>query len=205
MGDGSDPTYRPIIAAGLARVIEILTPIRDELPGLRPFFQLEDERYPAPHNKIFEFEATSRGAEWIDAIADRARAPTRGPMVVGHMDWRIEHLRFAAGKIVASYDWDSVQCRGARGHVRHGGLHDCLWGTLSALAATRPVPERLGERHMAWASGDRVRAAIGRRPRWPGVRSRLILASPWYRLRTRVVRMASPGAWSTGTSHRGID
>ncbi len=111
-GDGSDPAYRSIIAAGLSRVIQVLTPIRDRLLGLRPFFPLGESRYPVPHNKIFDFEATSKGAEWIDAIADRARARAvgTGDLVVGHMDWRIEHLRFAEGRISASYDWDSIQC-----------------------------------------------------------------------------------------------
>ena len=28
--------------------------------------------------------------------------------MIGHADWRIEHLRFSDGRISASYDWDSI-------------------------------------------------------------------------------------------------
>jgi hypothetical protein len=31
--------------------------------------------------------------------------------VLGHADWRVEHLRFQAGQIVATYDWDSLAFR----------------------------------------------------------------------------------------------
>jgi hypothetical protein len=109
-GNGFEPECRRLIAEGLVRVTEILTPIRDELTGFRLFFQPAARRYPIPHSKIFDFDATSAGAGWIDAIADRARARSihPGPAVIGHADWRIEHLRFSEGRISASYDWDSI-------------------------------------------------------------------------------------------------
>ena len=31
-----------------------------------------------------------------------------GDWVVGHADWRVEHLRFEDGRLTAVYDWDSV-------------------------------------------------------------------------------------------------
>jgi hypothetical protein len=31
--------------------------------------------------------------------------------VLGHADWRVEHLRFEDAKIVATYDWDSLAFR----------------------------------------------------------------------------------------------
>ena len=37
----------------------------------------------------------------MDALAD-------GPLVVGHGDWRVEHLRFDGGALSAVYDWDSL-------------------------------------------------------------------------------------------------
>jgi aminoglycoside phosphotransferase (APT) family kinase protein len=56
---------------------------------------------------------TAKGAEWIDTFARRARqAETHeGTPVLGHADWRVEHLRFEDGRIVATYDWDSLGFR----------------------------------------------------------------------------------------------
>ena len=109
-GDGFDPACRRILASGLFEVTRLLTPLRADLPGLHAFFQPADRRYPVPHSRLFDFEATSATAGWIDAIADRARERSLhpGPVVVGHADWRVEHLRFGGGRITASYDWDSV-------------------------------------------------------------------------------------------------
>lgn len=109
-GNGFEPTCRRLLAEGLLRISEILSPIQAELKGLRPFFQPADRRYPIPHSKLFDFEATAEGAEWIDTIADRSRARSihPGPTVIGHADWRIEHVRFDGGRISATYDWDSI-------------------------------------------------------------------------------------------------
>jgi hypothetical protein len=109
-GDGFDPDCRRTLARGLFEVTTLLTPLRQELPGLHSFFQPAERRYPVPHSRLFDFEATADTAGWIDSIADRARAASvhPGPVVVGHADWRVEHLRFGGGRITASYDWDSV-------------------------------------------------------------------------------------------------
>jgi hypothetical protein len=67
--------------------------------------------FPRPHSPFFDFEATSGGAEWIEAFAAEARArraSAAGPRVIGHFDYRVEHLRFAAGRVVATFDWDSL-------------------------------------------------------------------------------------------------
>ncbi len=110
LGDGSRPDHRLLIAEGQLEIGRILTPIRDELPGLRPFFQPAERLYPIPHSKLFDFEATGTGAEWIDEIAEHARKASihPGPDVIGHADWRIQHVRFDGGRISASYDWDSI-------------------------------------------------------------------------------------------------
>lgn len=71
--------------------------------------------YPNPHSARFDFAATSRGAEWIDDLARRARARLRalpdGERVVAHGDWRIENLCVDAGRLAAVYDWDSVHAQ----------------------------------------------------------------------------------------------
>jgi hypothetical protein len=67
--------------------------------------------WPEPHDRRIRFSETSGGAEWIDAIAARAR-PVRdqpvGPLVVGHTDWRAQNLRLLDGQVSAVYDWDSL-------------------------------------------------------------------------------------------------
>jgi phosphotransferase family enzyme len=69
--------------------------------------------WPTPHSKLFDFEATARGAEWIDDVARRARERVvpAGPRVIGHSDWRQEHLRFVGEQPVAAFDWDSLCCQ----------------------------------------------------------------------------------------------
>ena len=62
---------------------------------------------------MFDFEATAEGAEWIDAHARRARSvldePAASRPVIGHDDWRVEHVRFEDDRIVAVYDWASLK------------------------------------------------------------------------------------------------
>ncbi len=66
--------------------------------------------WPRPHSKLFDFDATSRGAEYIDnlAAAARARMNPVGARVVGHSDWRAEHVRFEGDRPVVAFDWNSL-------------------------------------------------------------------------------------------------
>ena len=109
-GNGFRPEHRRAIVESLVELLRLLAPLKHELPGLLFFFQPGARLYPTPHSQLFDFEATAPGAEWIDAIARRARAASvhAGPPVLAHADWRIEHLRFADGRVSASYDWDSL-------------------------------------------------------------------------------------------------
>jgi hypothetical protein len=111
-GDGFQPKYRQIIASGLAELIELLRSFKGDVSCLK-HFRRGDSLYPQPHSKLFDFGKTAMGAEWIDEFAKRARAAEahEGKPVLGHADWRIEHLRFQDGRIVASYDWDSLAFR----------------------------------------------------------------------------------------------
>jgi hypothetical protein len=108
-GNGFDPKCRRVIASGLANLIERLQSFDDEVWSLK-HFQRSKSLYPQPHSKLFDFEKTAEGAEWIDTFARRARrAEAHGDnLVLGHGDWRVEHLGFQEGKIVATYDWDSL-------------------------------------------------------------------------------------------------
>ena len=66
--------------------------------------------YPEPHSPLFDFEATAEGAEWIDAIAIRAKAQREaddGPLVIAHLDWCARNVRIT-DHLAAVYDWDSL-------------------------------------------------------------------------------------------------
>jgi hypothetical protein len=108
-GNGFEPECRKTIAAGLAELVELLRSFEGEVACLK-HFQRSESLYPQPHSKLFDFEKTAKGAEWIDAFAERARQAEahEAKPVLGHADWRVEHLRFQDGKIVATYDWDSL-------------------------------------------------------------------------------------------------
>lgn len=107
--NGLDPRYRKAMAVGLADLVETLQEVDFDTSCLRPFFGGKT-LYPQPHSKLFDFEKTAAGAEWIDAFAARARALEQheSPPVLGHGDWRVEHVRFDGDEIVATYDWDSL-------------------------------------------------------------------------------------------------
>jgi hypothetical protein len=68
--------------------------------------------WPKPHSRLFDFDATSQGAEWIDEIAARARQRMlpAGVRVITHSDWRQEHVRFIGNEPVTAFDWDSLCC-----------------------------------------------------------------------------------------------
>jgi len=112
--DAHDPDVRRAIAAALHDVVELLAPLvpGSRLPDHLLFARAGDALWPRPHSRLFDFEATRAGAEQIDALAAAARAALSpsGRSVLGHGDWRVEHLRFAGGRVVLAYDWQSV-CR----------------------------------------------------------------------------------------------
>jgi hypothetical protein len=70
----------------------------------------KDHLWTRPHSKLFDFEATQEGAEYIDILARAARERMEpvGEQVIGHCDWRAEHVRFVDDRPVAAFDWDSL-------------------------------------------------------------------------------------------------
>lgn len=109
-----DPAVRRSMAHMLARLIQPgRTP--EAIPGVQP--SLFDRRLPAgvtwpvPHSKLFDFEATAAGAEWIDEIARQAqeiKLRGAGELVLGHTDWSVKHFRFVGENVRVIYDWDSL-------------------------------------------------------------------------------------------------
>lgn len=109
--DAHDPAIRRVMAQSLAWLVERCRPLAG-LGALRDHLMRvpAGALWPTPHDPRFDFEGTSAGAEWIDRIAEEAMAvPAAGDWVVGHGDWRVEHLRFENCAVSAVYDWDSVR------------------------------------------------------------------------------------------------
>jgi hypothetical protein len=111
--DAHDPVIRSVMAQGLAALVARCDPLT-RLDGLHESLIAvpRAELWPSPHDRRFDFAATTQGAEWIDRVAGAARRirdePCACRRVVGHADWRVEHLRFVGREISAVYDWDSI-------------------------------------------------------------------------------------------------
>jgi hypothetical protein len=108
-GNGFEHECRKLIATGLAELIRLLRSFEGEISCLK-HFQRSESLYPQPHSKLFDFKKTAAAAGWIDDFARRARQAEahEDKPVLGHGDWRVQHLGFREGKIVATYDWDSL-------------------------------------------------------------------------------------------------
>ena len=111
--DGHNPKVRRKVAAALVRQIDLAEEVPD-ISGLEKGWPWpkRDELWPPPHNALFDFEATEKGAGWIDETAARAKSVVDdfdGRMVVGHTDWSADQMRLAHGEVSAVYDWDSLR------------------------------------------------------------------------------------------------
>jgi len=118
-GEPADP-HEAVIRRSLALLLHTLV---DELEPLAAGSLLPSHvlgspssggLWPTPHSRLFDFDATWAGAGDIDAMATEARAwmSPAGRVVLGHGDWRAEHVRFSGTEPVAAFDWDSL-CREA--------------------------------------------------------------------------------------------
>lgn len=106
-----EPAVRRMLARGLYAIVEACRPavatstLAPLIFGMPP----ADRLWPEPHSKLFDFETTAAGADWMEDVARAARAvPPAGELVIGHADWRAEHVRYEDGAIVVAYDWDSL-------------------------------------------------------------------------------------------------
>jgi hypothetical protein len=102
---------RRALATSLHAVVEHLSAAESSStlpPSL--FTSAPSELWPPPHSKLFDFDATRRGAEYIDELAATARSHMvpSGRRVIGHSDWRAEHVRFQGDTPVVAFDWDSL-------------------------------------------------------------------------------------------------
>jgi hypothetical protein len=109
--DGHEPVVRRALARALQALVSTLAPFVASSPLPSILFNLPSDRlWPKPHSSMFDFDATRLGAERIDALAAEARRRLKpiGRWVLGHSDWRAEHVRFEAERPVVAYDWDSL-------------------------------------------------------------------------------------------------
>jgi hypothetical protein len=110
--DGRAAGVRALLARGLALLIDECRGFVDLAGfGAHPMAVADGDLWPTPHDRRFDFESTTIGAEWIDALAERAAAARdaeKWPLVIGHSDWRVQHVRVADGELAAVYDWDSL-------------------------------------------------------------------------------------------------
>ena len=110
--DPHRPDIRRALAVSLRAVMKALEPFV-AAPALPPMLLAPasiSDLWPTPHSTLFDFEATRAGAVDIDDLAARARAAMApaGDLVLGHSDWRAEHVRFEGAVPVAAFDWDSL-------------------------------------------------------------------------------------------------
>jgi hypothetical protein len=109
--DAHRPEIRRLVAGGLFRQIELSRELVG-LPGLDSSWSVIRRYWQTPHDRRFDFPATADGAAWIERLAAEALRRLdeegAGEAAIGHDDWRVEHLRFAGGRLVAAWDWDSL-------------------------------------------------------------------------------------------------
>ena len=107
--DPHEPAVRRELARGLHAITVACRPLLETSTLAPMMFTASPALWPTPHSKLFDFDATARGAEWIDEVAHAARAiPPAGALAIAHTDWRAEHVRFSGDRITVAYDWDSL-------------------------------------------------------------------------------------------------
>lgn len=97
-------------AASLARLVALAGGLDPAGLEHHPMSLTDTALYPPPHSPVFDFAATTSGAEWIDEIAVAARAAmTDTSAVIAHGDWSARNVRLGASGLVCAFDWESLQ------------------------------------------------------------------------------------------------
>jgi hypothetical protein len=132
--DAHEPKIRHALARALWTIVATCDPLVPAT-SLEPavLASVRATLWPRPHSKLFDFAATAHGAEWIDGVAALAseRMIPAGRRVIGHGDWRQEHVRFIGDEPVVAFDWDSLCCgheAALLGVVAHGFCADWSGG-----------------------------------------------------------------------------
>jgi len=133
--DARRPAVRRMMAAGLAGFVAQAEAWRGQpdLPGRE--LPLGDAVWPRPHNALFDFAATARGAGWIDragAVALAAIRAAASRLVVGHHDWSAKNMRIGEHRLAVLYDWDAVFLDRETSVVGSAAAHFPITGAVDA-------------------------------------------------------------------------
>jgi Phosphotransferase enzyme family len=110
-----NPADRVAAAKGFAEFIDALRGVPEKVAATRPISKRSvSGLYPVPHSPLFDFDATAKGAEWIDELAHEAKTRMDrldADVVLTHMDWRGENLRVSedGDRVVGIYDCDAIR------------------------------------------------------------------------------------------------
>jgi hypothetical protein len=102
--DGRDPAVRAALARGLHAIVVACRPLVAGSTLRRHYLAQPSPLWPTRDVATF---AAARGGQWIDELARAALARMEpvGDLVIGHGDWRVQHVRFVGDRIVAAFDW----------------------------------------------------------------------------------------------------
>ncbi|HEX3796445.1 MAG TPA: phosphotransferase [Acidimicrobiales bacterium] len=117
--------------------------------------------YPAPHSPLFDFSLNAEAAAWIDELAVaalKAMAEDVSPPQIVHGDWSARNIRIAGGRLVASYDWDSLA---AFPESRGVGIAAAIW-RLTGEAGEPSAPDAQETEHYIDAYVGAAGGARGR-------------------------------------------
>src|SRR5579872_371458 len=106
-----EPIIREELAKYLAKFGEIVD--KHQFKPIKTFMQQSMERklWPIPHNVMFDFKKTSRGAGWIQKHAMAARKiinKFKFQEQLSHTDWDVKNTIFKNKKLVGVFDWDAL-------------------------------------------------------------------------------------------------
>jgi hypothetical protein len=149
------PDDMAVSAAGLADVVRRCESLDASGLGLHPMDLPDDALYPSPHSPMFDFDATSDGAAWIDDIAMAARAAmTSDAPLISHGDWSARNVRIGPDGLCAVFDLESLQYGPESSAL---GVAAATWRAVGE-AREDPAPDAAEIRSYI----DRYQAARGR-------------------------------------------
>lgn len=110
-----EDSHNPIIRTELAKYLAIFSAIVDKhkFMPMKTFMQesMKNKLWPTPHNVMFDFKKSSRGAGWITKKALAARKiinAAKFPMKLAYTDWDVKNTIFKNKKLVGVFDWDAL-------------------------------------------------------------------------------------------------